>query len=658
MEENIIGLTTIKKQYFLNYCTTLKYSKRTKSSILYYFSTVNDFEYLIYPLLFRSKKISESIENMICFASYFIYSSLNLKDKVLDNQCKEADKNKHTLLSNIFQKEGIKILKSLTFIKNSFWETWKEKKTELKRAQIIDKNYNSNKQITWAQYMILAEYRSTFAKIAIEIWNEMSHGNSCQNEYFSLLESHRNYSVGLQISDDILDIKEDIVNSQINIATQTLRQELETLNIKYQKLDHRELLEHFYTKGIAIKLLERCIYYYKKSKNNLSNNLNKYPLWIQQIEIKENKARSGILIIEEYIKKINIQSTISNEYVKINNVEQSIVWSFKYIKSKQNENGSWLEIYNNAGMSNIWSTGFILNQLPNTNENINFITNACNYLKNNKQGELWGYNNRWISDIDSSTCVLLALSKNNIDISSEFQIWKNLQKQNGGFSTYSDSYELIKSLGFVYENVKGWTMSHICVSALAFKLLLKHNKKSKTTSKLWSYIEAQQREDFQWDSYWWTSPIYSTSIILEALIEDDNENVFKYKKNIDKLVSNISNSGLVIDMLGESNMFYTAMIIIVLCSSKEIFNKYEYTIEKSIDSLVKNQFNDGSFSPSMSLRIPSPQIIDCNEVIKWGVKNEKTNVIIPEIQRLFTTSTCLKAIDRYKNLKRYDNSEY
>ena len=86
-------------------------------------------------------------------------------------------------------------------------------------------------------------------------------------------------------------------------------------------------------------------------------------------------------------------------------------------------------------------------------------------------------------------------------------------------------------------------------------------------------------------------------------------------------------------------MFYTALALEVLLLKSH--NNFTFAINKSIYFILQNQFSDGSWSNSHSLRIPDPSISIETEL---PVSTHGINVRAKEFNRLFTTTSILKSL--------------
>lgn len=230
------------------------------------------------------------------------------------------------------------------------------------------------------------------------------------------------------------------------------------------------LEKYLYISEIAEEMLSLAKNYYNEALEIVSDYDNVLDTYVRHIESFRNKCNLVKVNVEAYRISQFIRKVTSQKIEQARDLAEAISRAEDYVSRLQSNNGSWYEISNKQGLSNVWSTGFISLNLNNA---FGPFRSAVNFLINNKQGGLWGYNTDWIYDYDSSTCALLTLNKAGIDISSYLDFWFEGQSSNGGFSTYKGNKEiLIKLLGFRDDKaIKGWSDDHVCVSALAYFFL-------------------------------------------------------------------------------------------------------------------------------------------------------------------------------------------
>ncbi|UFH30299.1 hypothetical protein LNP04_09925 [Chryseobacterium sp. C-71] len=161
--------------------------------------------------------------------------------------------------------------------------------------------------------------------------------------------------------------------------------------------------------------------------------------------------------------------------------------------------------------------------------------------------------------------------------------------------------------------------------------------------KLKDFISSRLENDLL-DSYWWTNDIYSVYYISSiSHVVDFPEGLIKNKLKKISLCQN--SNGSFSDFFGE-NLFYTGLAL----KSLSTVDSFQKNIKNGIDYLLKNQYSDGSWENSNSLRIPRPEIT-IPEITKFdSIKTFGTNVRAMEFKRLFTTSVCLNTLNKLKNI--------
>ncbi len=242
----------------------------------------------------------------------------------------------------------------------------------------------------------------------------------------------------------------------------------------------------------------------------------------------------------------------------------------------------------------------------------------------------------------------MSLYKNKINISKELEIYLSQQSLEGGYSTYTNKHKLLDCLNFECNNVQGWMQEHICVSAVSYYLMKNLEIDNTAKDKLLAFLQKNQNQNGLWNSYWWSSPIYATSFMLQAYFINNyklNESILKAIKG---LINLQQNDGSFIDNNKIKSPFYTALVIIALSSNEETCSKYQKEIKLAIQWLSSQQTTDGSFFSSYSLQIPEASVLNPKKVENWSKEeNQTTNIICNDFMRLFTTSTCIKALDLY-----------
>jgi hypothetical protein len=631
----------INKMHFQSYIQNLPISNIFKEQILdKKFIERNPVYYQKYPSLFANAFLinTEQIE-LLDIAGYLYYQGTIFTDSLID----EKEVSKFPLIT-ICQEESIKILTSIYGLENNFWSLWNKRKNEYLQAIYFEKELSKKEIVTIEEYEVLADKKAAFGKVAIDCLFSINNIN--EDLYNQLLQSHRYFSVAFQLNDDIQDFKDDLVKGQFNWAIYLLNQQ----NITTQDPDILE--KYLYIRGISKQIYLLGIDYCNKALNVVENI--DIPNWKKVLNDTKKRFTTAIIEVDNYLEILTAEINLSNDKFSENNLQKSILAATNFIKSKQQQNGSWREYVNQGGISNTWATAFITSKISEV-ENLksefkNEIINALDYLKQSTIKTLWSYNTTWIEDADSTNFVFLSYLLNDKEISpSVIEKWLLFQNQNGSFSTYFDENQLKTALDDSnIKDVKGWLSVHNCVSAVSFYFLALQNQQSNSFVKIKKYFD--ENFDNVPNSYWWTSEIYTLYYLAKSYLflnEIDKVNTI-----INKIKFLQNDNGSFSDNYSE-NLFYTGLALELL-----LLEENEYVIDqvnKTINYLLQNQIIDGSWQNSNALQVPNSEDIILTKTY-FPIATFGMNVRAKEFNRLFTTTAILQSLSIYE--QRYNSTTF
>ena len=630
------------KLELLNYFKSNSYPSQVIEDVVNEdFITSNPSYYLYYPYLFNKYFQIEDKEflNLLSISGFLYYKAIILIDDIFDNKNSENNFEKF-FLANIYQEETIKILSSLFPLHSEFWETWNNRKLEYTKAFHLDKNMKSIKE--FSEFERLADYKSAFGKIAIDCLYYLSEKKHI-DVYNALLESHKFFYTSFQIMDDIKDYTEDIKNEQFNISrqelTNTLSKENDDIN-NYSLEDQKKLI---YLKGVAENLYIKATDSLNKSKQFLENFKTKeYNLWNHEIDCLYNVGVNHFLNIEGFIDVYKSNTKLSHDIIDEESLNKIIESANNFLESNQLLDGSWKDVFNDAGVSDVWTTCYTAYSLGEiTSKTI--IKHAENYIiKHQHPSGLWSYNKRWVNDADSSSFALLSLKNENEIIQDCINKWLKFQNKDGGFSTYNDKNILLSSLNSPnIEDVEGWLQSHFCVSAVSLLVFVELDITSKDEfKKLKDYLIKKLKSKDKTISYWWSKDTYAIYFILLAAVKSNNREIISLaEKKIDQLNKD-----------EDLNFFFKGFLLKALCLTDNLYYKNEKRIKTLVTEISSNQFTDGSWLESYSLRMPFPGVLNADDKsIEWKQSNKGTNIIVKDYNRVFTTVSCFSALKAYES---------
>ncbi|MPL55040.1 hypothetical protein SDC9_00507 [bioreactor metagenome] len=217
--------------------------------------------YQYYPRLFKAyfPKVNEIIIEELSDAGYLYFQSTLALDQLIDN------KNIQKIFEiTILQEESIKLLTDIFGYDSIFWNFWNNSRNDYIEAIKIDHRLRNSKDVAFEEYQELADKKSTFGKIAIYSLKILSNTEDANIIYQKILLSHYYFSIGLQLYDDVKDLKEDYTNNQFNWSIYLLKKEIGNNNFSFETLN-----KLFYIKGIAEKVLSTSLDNFRKSINIL-----------------------------------------------------------------------------------------------------------------------------------------------------------------------------------------------------------------------------------------------------------------------------------------------------------------------------------------------------------------------------------------------------
>jgi hypothetical protein len=627
---------------FNDYIETLPLDARNKARLNDSVFIEKNFSfYLCYPYLFSTAfDIDESKVSDLAIAGYLYYKSIIYWDEILDE---EKISIEAISMVSICQEESIKLLSSIFSLESPFWNYWNQRRNEYAEAQYVDKV--THKINSFNEFEVHAGKKSAFGKVAIDALYLMS---GCKNPklYKDLIKSHDLFYSAFQIIDDIRDLRKDLDCNQFNVASYFFLKKFDSTN----KDSPEEISKKIYLSGIAVDLLKRGL----KSLADAEMAIQSYPLtgWLSEIRRLHNIIITHILNINGYIQSIEVKARLSHQISRTSDSPQtSILEGIEFLKRFQKKDGSWQDFFNDAGVSDSWSTSFVLNFLPVKYQNAKFADRAYQFL-HYSQGGLWGYNKQWLADADSSTFALLTILSREGTIDQELlSQWVTFQAINGGFSTYNDKEALLSSLSTnrKINNVEGWTQSHPCVSSVAFYLLSMMGDQSLSFYRLKDYIIGQQKKNGLWDSYWWTSPIYTTAFIIKSSLCEVNADMSKrIELAIEGLMRMQNKNGSFGDLFEAQSPFYTGLVVGAICQQRAMLPSFIREVAKSVQWLKSVQFDDGSWKETPSMRMPNPDIITFSEGSTWPEGTRGLNIRVSDFSRLFSTVTVISALSYYE----------
>jgi len=300
-------------------------------------------------------------------------------------------------------------------------------------------------------------------------------------------------------------------------------------------------------------------------------------------------------------------------------LERVLGLSLDYILSHQREDGSWVDWDLPPGQSCLWATAFVGYRLRNIPRHLRKHARAAMQIASDwLLGRVfpdggWGYSETVGSDADSTALAILFLSSEGKTVPDTcYSCLQRFQCPDGGFATYRHNGV-----------ADSWGVSHLDVTPTAIlALLTKYGRQAEIVERGIDYVIKKKTSDGVWESFWWTSFLYSTESSV-ALMNTIASAMDLPRTRATLLASQINSA------------FERALLLLSLtylhpkpsCSD----------IWPLIGQLVHDQEANGSWRSDPILRITRH---DCFEPWKPG----DPDTLFADTNRLFTTSIVIEAL--------------
>jgi hypothetical protein len=290
-----------------------------------------------------------------------------------------------------------------------------------------------------------------------------------------------------------------------------------------------------------------------------------------------------------------------------------------FLLDKQQGDGRWTDWKLPPGESSIWTTAYVGCRLKNLpacflGRTQPAMRTASDWLlKRAFVDGGWGYSEHTGSDADSTALAVLFLSSEGKAVPATcYSFLQTLQGHDGGFSTYPRS------------GIAGsWGVSHGDVTPTVVRALLtRYGRGAETIERGLDYVIKTRTSSGVWDSFWWTSFLYSTEASL-ALMNDIGLELDRRDTRATLLAS-----------VCESP-FEKALLLSSLLHLQP--TRLDSETWRVVEELLSNQRHDGSWTSRSILRVTRR---DCFEPWRPGDSDN----LFADNNRFFTTSTAIEAL--------------
>jgi|SRR5580658_5744945 squalene cyclase len=306
-------------------------------------------------------------------------------------------------------------------------------------------------------------------------------------------------------------------------------------------------------------------------------------------------------------------------------LEHVLGFSLEYILSQQQQDGCWVDWKLPPGESSIWTTAFVGCKLRSLTFGLRERASVSIRLASDWLDEKmfpdsgWGYNEQVDSDADSTALAILFLASVGRNVNEAcYACLRSFQCCDGGFATYRGQ----PGLG-------SWAVSHADVTPSAiFAMMTKYGAESETVDRGLEFVLNHRTSTGIWQSFWWTSFLYSTEGSLSLL------KAVGLKTDLQGTLESLRDTR-------PQNPFEAALLVSSLLSLPR--TSRDKDIWPLVDELMEDQEPDGSWRTGPMLRVSRR---DCLLAYKPGDPDQ----VFCDQNRLFTTATVLDALSRVCSL--------
>lgn len=328
--------------------------------------------------------------------------------------------------------------------------------------------------------------------------------------------------------------------------------------------------------------------------------------------------------------------------------ERAIETAGRYLLAHQSEDGAWRDFSTEPGVADAWTTAYVglsLLTLPEPARPAGWepsLERSARWLETRRDRfDGWGYNARCPPDADSTAHAILFLRFCGLDVPlPAYARLLSFQRPDGGFATY-----------LTPGTEDSWAVSHPCVTPVAVHALLTAlAPEDPRLAKSLAYIrsgqagsgpQAELRSEPQsglpsglWPSFWWSTPLYSTAVNLEAVTELE-------------LGYDPSSLAEGLGAIEPATPFERALLArcwMLLGGRGEAGSFPGFPVGSLVESLCGEQSSDGSWRSAPMLRVTRRSCF-----APW--REPDPGPLVADQHRLFTTATVLRSLTEWADRK-------
>lgn len=322
--------------------------------------------------------------------------------------------------------------------------------------------------------------------------------------------------------------------------------------------------------------------------------------------------------------------------------------------SLRGENAMWSDFdIGMAGPSDHWVTAFVCEALS---DDTDAITDSIDALQRRQRSDGgWGYNERIVSDADTTALSVLSLFKQagHFDLAgAEAFLWSHRVESPTGFSTYNDPSALTAMYQLQTKrelsNFSGWCGAHTEVTAAVVEALSSISTKHAPDLQFISDTFCESFDSLTlWTGYWSIDWFYATYRVGRCL-EDARG---RYSTILSRMRTTITtHQGRLGEWrapaTGRGCAFRTALAMELLLPEA---SKYSSELQAGIQWLLDKQEGCLWKTDSEFLRVPPPHVSRPDEYKGWGQNGSGRGAQFLDQAGVLTSAVVLRTLGMYAN---------
>jgi hypothetical protein len=611
--------------------------------------------------------VNRKVIEKLSIAGYSYFRFLLLIDQIVDNPSKvnkrERSPNSSKAESMFAQlscgltlhERSIRKLAAIFQEDSQFWEGFEEIKTVYREAVRSEKDLSFNpERYTKSTFEEIAAGKSAVSRAAVLALCTLSGRDEVQEELERMLIR---YHQGLQILDDVDDFRSDVQSGQPTWAIARVDAYLEKHGDDPAAVGSERKYRYFFVSGIASSLLQEAKTYFQEAIT-LAQKRDLHDIE-QRFEEKLHRCKRHGWEIDRLIEKTKMKVQLESaparppSEVDAGITDKAVQKGMGFLGKMQADDGGWSDFLTSAGAGTQWVSSYVGYQLAEAD--IAPELTSCLRSGRTSDDTIGAYNETMIQDGDSMAFWIGFLYEKTGSVpEAAIEKWSQYCDDRGGWRTYLEGGALRKRLNLPStQPVDGWLTPKPCVTAAAAAILTNMPRVEISVEQSIHRLLNLQEQKPCWGSYWWTSPIYSTSFSLRALSTygsitgSPSDSIECSIAQASRWLRDLQHEDGSWTVRGHSSPLYTALAVKALV---EAAPQATASIRKGVNWLLRSQRADGSWPTHRVLRIPATHVTDPSSVKNWRKSSFGTNVLVDDHRRVFTTATAVNSLSTAEHL--------